>query len=116
MSESLREDSRPNVRRFVVAAAAIAVLAAPSPVLASSYERGPNALYMGADILIARPVLLAMTAVGTALYVVSLPFSLMGGNAGEAGRVMVVGPARATFTRCLGCTSRERDDRGKPDG
>jgi hypothetical protein len=38
------------------------------------------------------------------VYVATLPFSLLGGNAGEAGKVLVVGPAEATFVRCLGCT------------
>jgi len=102
------ERFKPKARRLIATVAACVMLAAPLSAAASTYERGPNALYMGADMVIARPVLLAMTAVGTALYLVSLPFSLIGGNAREAGRVMVVGPARATFTRCLGCTSRER--------
>lgn len=63
----------------------------------------PTALAMTGDAILARPVLFAMTIVGTALYLVSLPFSLAGGNAGEAGKVLVVKPAEATFVRCLGC-------------
>jgi hypothetical protein len=59
---------------------------------------------MGADALIARPILLAMTMVGAVVFVASLPFSLIGGNAGQAAEVLVAGPARATFARCLGCT------------
>jgi hypothetical protein len=42
--------------------------------------------------------------VGGAVWLVSLPFSLLGGNADEAGEVLVMGPAKATFVRCLGCT------------
>ena len=37
-----------------------------------------------------------------------LPFSLLGGNADEAGEVLVMGPAKATFVRCLGCTRTGR--------
>jgi hypothetical protein len=59
---------------------------------------------MGADALIARPILLAITMVGAVVYVASLPFSLIGGNADQAAEVLFAGPARATFTRCLGCT------------
>jgi hypothetical protein len=55
-----------------------------------------------------RPVLLATTIVGSAVYLVSLPFSALGGNAGEAGEVLVVGPAKATFVRCLGCSRSGR--------
>jgi len=55
--------------------------------------------------------LLATTLVGGAIYLVSLPFSALGGNAAEAGEVLVVGPAKATFVRCLGCsrTGRKQD-------
>jgi len=42
------------------------------------------------------------------VYPVSLPFSALGGNAAEAGEVLVVGPAKATFVRCLGCTRTGR--------
>lgn len=65
----------------------------------------PSALSMTGDVLFARPVLFVMTAVGSVLYVVSLPFSLAGGNAAEAGKTLVLKPAEATFIRCLGCKS-----------
>ncbi|EEF26239.1 conserved hypothetical protein [Ricinus communis] len=59
---------------------------------------------MFGDAVIARPLGLAFTVIGAAVYVVTLPFSLAGGNAGAAGKTLVVGPAEATFVRCLGCT------------
>jgi hypothetical protein len=71
---------------------------------ANTLEESPSALAMTTDALIVRPVLLATTIVGSAVYLVSLPFSLLGGNTAEAGEVLVAGPAKATFTRCLGCT------------
>lgn len=74
-------------------------LAADSAVVVEK----PSALAMAGDVILARPLLFVMTAVGTVLFVVSLPFSLAGGNAGEAGKVLVVGPAESTFVRCLGC-------------
>ncbi len=67
-------------------------------------EEDPTALAMAGDLIVARPLLLVATVVGTVFYVVSLPFSLAGGNAGEAGETLVVGPAKSTFVRCLGCT------------
>jgi len=63
----------------------------------------PTALAMTGDAIFARPVLFVMTAVGSVLYLVSLPFSLAGGNAAEAGEVLVLKPAQTTFIRCLGC-------------
>jgi hypothetical protein len=38
--------------------------------------------------------------------VLSLPFSVAGGNVEEAGQNMVVTPFKATVTRCLGCTRK----------
>ncbi len=90
--------------RVVMTAVAACLLAFASIGHARALEESPSALAMTGDALFARPVLLATTIVGSAVYLVSLPFSLLGGNAGEAGNVLVVGPAKATFVRCLGCT------------
>ncbi|MDX1588377.1 MAG: hypothetical protein R3296_05515 [Oleiphilaceae bacterium] len=75
---------------------------------ANTVQEEPSALAMLGDALFARPALLAITVVGSAVYTVSLPFSLAGGNAGQAGDTLVVGPAKATFIRCLGCTMSGR--------
>ena len=90
--------------RLLMALSLCAVLVAPQMAYSNTYEESPSALAMTGDLLIARPLLLAVTAVGTAAYIVSLPFSLAGGNAMQAGETLVVGPAKATFVRCLGCT------------
>ncbi|NRB37836.1 MAG: hypothetical protein HRU20_05120 [Pseudomonadales bacterium] len=65
----------------------------------------PTALAMTGDLIIARPFLLAITVIGTAVFLVSLPFSLLGGNTAEAGSTLVMGPVESTFMRCLGCTN-----------
>ena len=64
----------------------------------------PPVYAMMGDLLVARPFLIAATAVGTAAFVVSLPFTVLGGNVGEAAEAMVASPAREAFARCLGCT------------
>ncbi|CAA0080656.1 Uncharacterised protein [BD1-7 clade bacterium] len=64
----------------------------------------PSALAMAGDAAIVRPVMLGVTALGSLLFVVSLPFTLMGGNVGEAAETLVAGPGKTTFVRCLGCT------------
>lgn len=71
-------------------------------------EEAPSALAMTGDVLIARPVGLVITTIGTAAFIVSLPFSAAGGNVSEAADTLVVGPARETFVRCLGCRSAGR--------
>jgi hypothetical protein len=68
----------------------------------------PGAAAMVADLLVARPLGIAFTAIGTTVFVVSLPFSALGGNVDEAAEKLVVEPARETFVRCLGCTTQHR--------
>ncbi len=57
------------------------------------------------DLVIARPIGIVMTAAGTAAFVISLPFTLLAGSTGEAAETLMIGPARTTFVRCLGCTT-----------
>ncbi len=94
------------LNKFLLALSTALILSLPQIVAAADdivVTEKPSALAMTGDLLFARPVLLVMTAVGSVLYVVSLPFSLAGGNAAEAGNVLVVKPAVTTFVRCLGC-------------
>lgn len=63
-------------------------------------EKDPGAMTI--DALVARPVGLVATLAGTAVFVVSLPFSAIGGNSEEAWDRLVVSPAEYTFKRELG--------------
>ena len=65
----------------------------------------PKAYSMVGDLIIARPLLIAAPAIGAGVFVVSLPFTALGGNVGEAGKALVVEPGKAAFVRCLGCTT-----------
>jgi hypothetical protein len=62
----------------------------------------PTGGTMLADAFMVRPFMLVSTILGTVTYIVTLPFSLLGGNAGDAGQKLVVEPARYTFIRPLG--------------
>jgi hypothetical protein len=90
--------------RFMTAMGLAVLLLVPQIGYSQAVEETPTAMAMAGDLVIARPLLLVATVVGTVGYIVSLPFSLAGGNAGEAAETLVVGPAKATFVRCLGCT------------
>lgn len=90
--------------RLLTATTLSIALLAPQISVAQEVE-DPSALAMAGDAIIARPLGVVFTAVGAVLYVVTLPFSLAGGNAKKAGQELVVGPAEATFVRCLGCTT-----------
>jgi hypothetical protein len=57
---------------------------------------------MVADALIVRPLGVCATILGAGLFIISLPFSALGGNVKEAGKKLIVEPAKFTFTRPLG--------------
>jgi hypothetical protein len=57
---------------------------------------------VAADVIVVRPVCLAATAVGSALWVVALPISAISKSVKSSAKALVVKPARATFTRPLG--------------
>lgn len=104
-------------RRVIALLMSLAVGIASVPALADmsatndpANER-PSGSAMFTDAIVARPMLIVLTAVGTATFLVTLPFSALGGNVGEAAHMLVVGPAKAAFMRCLGCT--ESQDRWK---
>ncbi len=75
---------------------------------AEELHEAPTAIEMMLDGLVVRPITLVATVLGTALWVVTLPFSLLGGNAMDAAENLVLVPARATFIRCLGCAQSGR--------
>jgi hypothetical protein len=71
----------------------------------------PKAFAMIGDLVIARPLLIGATAIGAVAFVVSLPFTALGGNVAEAGEALVLEPGKEAFVRCLGCdTSGYKQD------
>ena len=57
---------------------------------------------MVGDLVLIRPLGIIGTAAGSVLFVLSWPFSALGGNSQEAFQKMVVEPAKYTFQRPLG--------------
>jgi len=77
--------------------------AAPLANAATDVRYGdPSFGSMVVDGAVARPLGLGATVVGTAIWIVTLPFSALGGNVGEAADRLIVDPARFTFVRPLG--------------
>ncbi len=69
---------------------------------AGGFAESGSAEAMVADVVIARPIGLVSTIVGSTVYVVSLPFSLLGGNEKQAREKLVKEPTAFTFKRPLG--------------
>ena len=57
---------------------------------------------MTADVALARPVGAVATVAGFAIFLVSSPFSALGGNSKEAWQSLVESPANYTFKRPVG--------------
>lgn len=80
------------------------MMALPGVSFAENVTQRPSGLEMTTDALLVRPLMFVGTILGTGVFVVSLPFSALGGNVGEAADTLVVTPFKATFKRCLGCS------------
>ena len=71
-------------------------------IAASGSAFGGDAEDIPADVLIVRPVALVGTLLGTALFVVALPFSIPSGSVKMTANKLIVAPFKYTFTRPLG--------------
>lgn len=86
---------------------------APSFAVAERVEENPSMFRMLGDLLVARPLGLVVETIGTAAFIVSLPVSVLVGNADEAAQKMVVEPAKEVFVRCLGCSTSGKKEKIK---
>ncbi len=85
----------------------ISLVVCPLSALAETVEKettieqhSPEAMLV--DFVVARPLGLVATVCGTLVFVVSSPFSALGGNTAEVWDSLVVNPAEYTFHRPLG--------------
>lgn len=84
---------------------AVTTMTLPMAASAAGYmadDAGPSGGKMMADAFLMRPFMLVSTVVTTATFIVTLPFSALGGNVGESAEKLVAEPAAYTFTRPLG--------------
>ena len=101
----MRRMNRKLMSYFVAIMLAVTSTVYVPGVSAAYYDQeaeAPTAGTMLADTVMVRPLTLVGTAVGVVAFVVTLPFSALGGNVGEAGQILVVDPAKYTFIRPLG--------------
>ena len=98
-------------QRLCTVAASLSLLAiSMQPALAAieidETDFGPSYETMVVDTVVGKPLQLVNAIAGTGAYIVSLPFSLIGGNADQAQQKLFVEPWNA-MGRCLGCTVAE---------
>ena len=98
-------------QKAITIAASLSLMAATmQPALAAieidETDFGPSYETMVVDTVVGKPLQLVSAVAGTAAYLVSLPFSLIGGNADQAQQKLFVEPWDA-MGRCVGCTVAE---------
>ena len=98
---------RKKLTSYVMAGMLAAAVSVPMTASASDYafdnpEVTPTGGEMLADAFLVRPFMLVGSVLTTATFVVTLPFSVIGGNVGDAANRLVAEPVKYTFARPLG--------------
>jgi hypothetical protein len=73
------------------------------------YGEDASAQQILGDFLILRPLMVCVSAIGLAGYVLSWPFTIVGGNEAQARKVLVSEPFAMTFTYPLGAYRVRRE-------
>ena len=71
-------------------------------VAPSSASENGGPMEMAADALVVRPACLVATVVGSAVFVLALPWAALSKSVKQTADTLVVKPANATFTRPMG--------------
>jgi len=95
-----------HLRQSIVFITIAALIVIPFAATSSAQEKSAPTEYsaekMAADLLLVRPVGILATLFGGAVFIVALPFSLLGGNTEATYQNLVAAPAQFTFKRPLG--------------
>lgn len=94
------------VKRYIVFILASLLICVPYGHAASGSDltgvEETSGAMMAADAILIRPFGMVAVVLGTAVFIVSLPFSALGGNMGQAAEKLVKEPLAYTFARPLG--------------
>ena len=101
-------DGLAEMKTKLITAICIASLlgAGATPCLATTGDD----MNVATDAIIVRPACLVATVVGSALFILALPFAAMSKSVKKTAHQLVVRPARATFSRPLGDMEALNDD------
>lgn len=88
------------MKKLVLSLVILTVVCIAAP--ASGSDMGGEDVAVVADILLVRPVGLAAVVIGSAVFIVALPFSIPSGSVGLTAHVLIVEPFNYTFLRPIG--------------
>jgi hypothetical protein len=101
----MRSPKKKLISYFLAVMLATSNMAFVSSVSARDYDSSterPSGGAMLADAVLIRVPMTAVTIIGAAVFVVTLPFSALGGNVSEAGTKLVKEPFEYAWVRPLG--------------
>jgi hypothetical protein len=81
---------------------AICVVAISMACVTPCHAEDDDAVKITADALVVRPACFVATVLGAAIFVIGLPIAATSRSVKKTAHILVVKPARATFTRPLG--------------
>jgi len=99
MSEGCEYENTMKTKLITIVCAVTLCMASTTSTFA---ETTPDPAMVVADAVIVRPLCFVATVVGSVFFVVSLPVAATSRSVRRAANALVVGPAKATFTRPLG--------------
>jgi len=82
---------------------------------ASAFADPDDAVIAAADTVVARPLGIASIIVGTAFFIVTLPFAITSGTTKETADTLIGEPFRFTFDRPVGEFKQTRTDQKKKE-
>lgn len=101
------------MKKIVITILIIITLVVTSAPAFAQVDRGAE---ITVDMLFVRPVSLVATVFGTAVFIVTLPFSIPSGSVKTMAQTFVVDPFNYTFTRPLPGDSKELEPIKTPSG
>jgi hypothetical protein len=89
---------------IIMMIAAMIIMPLATTAVAGEYfeAEDPSGGVMMFDLVAVRPIAIVASAIGCVIFVVSSPFSALGGNIDSASEKLVKDPLAYTFTRPLG--------------
>jgi hypothetical protein len=92
------------MKKLMAALIVVTLISGSVPALASDGSGGGAsvAASMIVDVIIARPAGFVGTILGSAIFVLALPFAALGRNVEPVVQTLVVDPFKFTFTRPVG--------------
>ncbi len=98
----MRKITKRSITFFLLATLVFVPFATTAVAADQMQDDESNAGAMMFDIFIVRPLGIASVVLGSAVFLVSFPFSALGGNVDSAAKKLVAAPFSFTFKRKLG--------------